>query len=223
MSGFDAVWSRDGASTMSKGTFALSVSAWTLAGILATMVASNVSQNWKLNWPILIALFVVTLLGVLISVMSDNPFVSFIGYAMLSVASGLMLGPIIATYTTASVVKVFLVTSGVVAGLGLVGAIIPRSLESWGSWLLGALLLLLVGYFIAPIAGAFGLDVGGALSVIDWIAIVIFCASVVFDWNRAMRVPRTADNAIDCAVSIYLDWVNIFIRLLAIMGRTRDN
>jgi len=221
MSGFDAVWSRDGTNTMSKGTFAFAVSAWTFAGILATMVASNVSQSWELNWPIFIALFVVTFLGVAISVMSDNPLVSFIGYAMLSVAFGLMLGPIIATYTTASVVKVFLVTSGVVAGLGLVGALIPRSLESWASWLLGALVLLLVGYFIVPIAGAFGLDVGGALTVIDWIAIVIFCACVVFDWNRAMRVPRTADNAIDCGVAIYLDWLNIFIRLLAIMGKTR--
>jgi FtsH-binding integral membrane protein len=39
---------------------------------------------------------------------------------------------------------------------------------------------------------------------------------------RAQRYPKTADNAVDCAVDIYLDIINLFLRLLRILGRRRN-
>jgi FtsH-binding integral membrane protein len=38
-----------------------------------------------------------------------------------------------------------------------------------------------------------------------------------------MRVPFTADNAIDCALAVYLDFINIFIRLLELSGTKKSN
>ncbi len=37
-----------------------------------------------------------------------------------------------------------------------------------------------------------------------------------------MRVERTHDNAIDCAVAVYLDFANLFIRLLSLFGARKD-
>ncbi|KXK08595.1 MAG: Inhibitor of apoptosis-promoting Bax1 [Microgenomates bacterium OLB22] len=46
----------------------------------------------------------------------------------------------------------------------------------------------------------------------------MFGAIIIYDLNRAMRIPYTHDNAIDVALGIYLDWVNVFIRLLRLFG-----
>ena len=122
----------------------------------------------------------------------------------------------------ASVVKVFAITTGLVVTLGLVGAVYPKSLESWGIYLLGGLLVLIFGQFVVLIAGMLGANVGGAMTVFDWIGVALFSAYVVYDLNRAMRVERTHDNAIDCAVAIYLDFLNLFLRLLRLLGTRKD-
>jgi FtsH-binding integral membrane protein len=58
-------------------------------------------------------------------------------------------------------------------------------------------------------------------NVIDWIVVVIFCGYIGYDWARANRIPKTVDNAVDCAASLYIDIINLFIRILRIMGRKR--
>jgi FtsH-binding integral membrane protein len=73
------------------------------------------------------------------------------------------------------------------------------------------------------ILGAFGVNIGGAMTVLDWIGVVLFSAYVIFDMNRAMRLPRTLDNSIDAAVAVYLDFANLFVRLLSLLGQRRDD
>jgi FtsH-binding integral membrane protein len=57
--------------------------------------------------------------------------------------------------------------------------------------------------------------------IIDWIVVLIFCGYVGYDWGRANRLPRTVDNAIDSAASLYMDIINLFLRILRILGRKR--
>jgi len=213
---------------MSKNLFAFAVGGFTLAGIVASLVAAQISIDWTFPtvWHFvgfLLGVLVVAILGVVVSLKSDRPAISLLGYTMVAVPFGLMLGPVLAQYTAASIVKVLLITTVLVAVLAVVGAVIPESLEGWGSWLFGGLLILLLGYFIVPIMAAFGVNAEGALTWLDWAGVLLFSGMVIYDWNRAMRLPRTLDNAIDSAVAVYLDWFNLFIRLLAIMGgRTSD-
>ena len=216
----DGVWSREGNDhAMSRNLFNLLVCGWTGAGIAASAVAASTSLTWKLGWGAFILILIVSVLGTIIAMASDNPIVSLLGYAMVSIPFGLMLGPVIALYTAASVVKIFAITVGMVAGLGILGAIYPKSLEGWAPFLFGGLLLLLGGLIIVPIAAYFGADVRGAMTVLDWVGVVLFGGYVIFDFNRAQRVERTLDNSIDCALAIYLDFVNIFIRLLSLLGK----
>lgn len=219
-----AVWDRtsSGREGMSKRTFAIMLTFWTAFGIAASAVGSYVSYGWQPSWLLIIGTLVASIAGILIALRSDNPVFSFLGYMLITIPFGLMLGPVVAMYTTASVFKILLVTTGMVVGLGVVGAVWPRSLESWGAWLFGALLILLLGSIVTMIAGAFGVQVQGAMRLWDWVGVGLFSAYVIYDLNRAMRVERTHDNAIDCAVAVYLDFANLFIRLLSLFGARKD-
>ena len=53
----------------------------------------------------------------------------------------------------------------------------------------------------------------------DWIVAAIFCGYIGVDWGRANRIERTLDNAVDSAASLYLDIINLFLRVLRILSR----
>lgn len=221
----DRVWSRaSNDHAMSKNLFFLMISFWTTLGIASSAIAANmaIAAHLPLGWMLTIGVLVVSLVGVTIAMASDNPVFSLLGYAMVTIPFGLLLGPVVTHYTSASVVKVLLVSGGMTATLGLVGAVLPDSLDSWGGPLFGGISVLLLGLFIIPIAGAFGLPIEGALRFWDWVGVVLFSGYLIYDFNRAARVQRTHDNAIDVALAVYLDFANIFIRLLELTGVKKD-
>ena len=49
--------------------------------------------------------------------------------------------------------------------------------------------------------------------------VVIFSGYIGYDWARANMIPKTLDNAIDSAASLYIDIINLFIRILQILSR----
>jgi len=55
----------------------------------------------------------------------------------------------------------------------------------------------------------------------DYIFVVIFSLYIGYDWQKAQAYPPTLDNAVDSAADIYVDIVNLFIRILSILGRER--
>jgi len=219
-----SVWERtaSGSEGMSKRAFASLLTFWTAFGIATSAAGAYISYGWPMSWWLLIGALVLSIAGTLIALRSDNPLVSFIGFMMVTIPFGLMLGPAVALYTTASVFKILLITTGMVVGLGIIGAVYPKSLESWGAWLFGALLVVLLGMIVTAFAGAFGAQIGGAMKLIDWICVALFSAYVIYDLNRAMRIERTHDNAIDCAMAVYLDFINLFIHLLSLGGTKKD-
>ena len=84
-----------------------------------------------------------------------------------------------------------------------------------GTALFVALLVSLVAEIIAVFMGY-----GGDL--FNWIFVVLFSLYIGYDWHRAQMYPKTIDNAIDSALDIYLDVINLFIRLLEIFGKSDD-
>lgn len=218
------VWDREGSDhAMSKNLFALLVCFWTAIGIGTSAAAAWYTTGMGLNMTMLVGGTLCAFAGVAIAMISKNPLFSLIGYMMIAVPFGAIVGPIVALYTAASVAKVFIITTSMVIVLGVVGAVIPDSLEGFGGPLLAALTVLIIGQFFTIFASFFGIPVEGAMTALDWIGVVIFSGYVVFDLNRAMRVERTHDNAIDCAVSIYLDFANLFIRILELTGTKRSD
>ena len=58
--------------------------------------------------------------------------------------------------------------------------------------------------------------------VTDWIAAGLFSLYIGYDIYRSQQFAKTVDNAVDCALDIYLDVANLFIRLLQILGHRKD-
>ena len=61
-----------------------------------------------------------------------------------------------------------------------------------------------------------------SMNFMDYIVALIFCGFIGFDWARAQVFPKTLDNAVDSAADIYVDVANLFIRILAITGKSSD-
>lgn len=234
------VWERRGIDTISDRDFYSLYMAFTFGGLaLTAMVAGWVmplveivpgaDDKSSIIWhgsipmlPLFIGAFIAAIAGTVIALASTNWVISLIGYALVAGPFGLLLGPTVALYTEASVVKAALVTASLTAALGIGGFLYPKSLESWGPMLFIALLGLVAGQFAVLIAGYFfGAEIGGWLTILDWIGVFIFSAYIIYDVNRAKFVPRTIDNAVDCALALYLDIINLFIRILQIMGKRK--
>lgn len=217
------VWDRSGTSTLSRGKFSALLTGFTTVGILFSLACSTVTKSvdmtsWSLvQWLIaIVAVLGVGFLGIWISAANDNPWLSGLGLALVSGSMGLFLGPAVGQYDPNLVLSVGLETTALVVVLGLVGALVPKNLAGWGNWLFGALIILIIGLLSVPVMGALGLSTAGAFLFWNWAGIVIFGLLVIYDLNRAMRVPYTVRNAIDCSIALFLDWINLFIRLLAL-------
>ncbi|MBP9819187.1 US12 family protein [Candidatus Woesebacteria bacterium] len=216
------VWDAVGYDTMGRRTFNLWLGIWTSVGIgFSAWVAWN-SQHLNPNFWGVMGLFLISLAGVSIAVGNDSFFLSLLGYTLVTGSIGALTGPVIAEYTTASIVTIFFGTAFVVAALGVVGTIIPESLEHWSRYIIVALLILIFGHIALAFAAASGLPVSGTMAFWDWVGLTVFSFITVYDFNRAQRVPKTMNSAIDCALAIYLDFANIFLRLLGLSGKKSD-
>ncbi|MDD6785868.1 MAG: Bax inhibitor-1 family protein [Eggerthellales bacterium] len=76
------------------------------------------------------------------------------------------------------------------------------------SLLVGIAAQVLCAFLLPSISGIF-----------NWVFVLIFSGYIGYDWYRAQNVAPTADNAIDCACALYMDIVNLFIRLLRIFEK----
>ena len=144
----------------------------------------------------------------------------FWGYAAVMGAS---LTPIFLAYTGASVARVFLITAGMFGGMSIYGYTTKRDLSAMGSFLFMGL----IGIIIATIVNFF-LKSPGLYYAISFIAILVFTGLTAFDTQRIRQIYSEYDNsevmtkkAVAGALSLYLDFINMFIYLLQFFGDRR--
>jgi FtsH-binding integral membrane protein len=98
----------------------------------------------------------------------------------------------------------------------IISTIFPQFFLSLGRVLLFALL----GSLAVELIG--GLIFRLNLGIMDYVMVVIFGGYIGYDWAKAQVYPKTLDNAIDSAADIYVDIINLFIRILSIVGKKND-
>lgn len=210
-----------GLSDMSARAFIGVLSALVAGGLaLAAFIASLTYGLHPNKWWI-VGYFALAFPGIFISKNSNNWLASLGGYLLVIIPTGAIIGPYIALYHLASVLQVLMLTVGVTVALGIAGVIYPKSVEHWGGFLLTGLLVLIFADLSRVFMTMFGLD-PVTLKAVDYIGGVLFCGFIFYDMNRAVRMDYTLDNAVDAAVALYLDILNLFIRLLAILGKKKD-
>lgn len=133
---------------------------------------------------------------------------------------GLVLGPVLSLYTTQSLGVTFACTAGMFGAMALFGATTKRNLSGLGR----TLLMLLFGLIIAGIVNVF---VGSTTAdyVISAIGVIVFALFTAYDTQRILAegawltdAEARAKGAIDGAVELYLDFLNLFLYLLRFLG-----
>ena len=144
----------------------------------------------------------------------------FWGFAVLM---GLSLSTIFLVYTGASIAMTFFATAGAFAGLSLWGYTTKKDISGWGSFLIMGV----IGLIIASVINIF-LGSGTMSLVISFLGVLIFAGLTAYDTQRLKneysyyRGTEWAGKAIVLgALSLYLDFINMFLFLLRFMG-SRD-
>ena len=169
---------------------------------------SGVGPLW-----IFIGYFVLAIAGIAISARSTNPWISFLGYNLLVLPIGVLLCLILPGIPVAIVTKALLLTGIVTATMTVLGLVAPNVVLGMGRTLVIALI---VG-ILAELVATFLFHYSG--TAFDWLFVVLFSGYIGYDVAKSQIYPKTVDNAVDCALDIYLDIINIFIRLLALLSR----
>ncbi len=163
----------------------------------------------------LLGYFVSCFYGVYLFNKSTDPAISFIGYNFVVVPFGLVLNMIISQYDAAIVLQAIQVTAMVTIVMMVLGSAFPQFFQK----IYGGLVVALLSVIVIELFQIFVL--GKQSDWIDWAVVLIFCGYIGYDWGRANRIPKTVDNAVDSAAAIYMDIINLFVRILRILGRRR--
>ena len=181
----------------------------------AIMIVTCYSLFSSLNIYIFLAIyFVCTIAGGLIA-RSTKPVISFIGYNLIVLPIGGLLSILLPMYSKKDVLSAVVITGVVVLIMVALSTFYPAVFLKMGRALFISLLVGLAAQLVAILLGY-----GGTL--FSWLFVLIFSLYIGYDWSRAQAYPKTVDNAIDSAIDIYLDIINLFIRILSIIGRRRD-
>jgi len=164
-------------------------------------------------WIFFIGYFASCFLGMYLFNSSSNPSVSFLGYNLVVVPFGLIINLVVSRYDAALVSDAIRLTGLVTLGMMCLGSLFPAFFQRIIGALSIALLLVIVVELVEIFV--FGIHHG----IIDWIVVLIFCGYIGYDWGRANQIPKTLDNAIDSAAALYMDIINLFLRILRILSR----
>lgn len=166
-------------------------------------------------WMFMLGYFGSCMLGVYLFSSSDKPLVSFIGYNFVVVPFGLIINMIVSRYDPYLVMDAIKVTGGVTVIMMSLGVLFPRFFQRVS----GALFASLIAVIIIEVVQVYVMGIHH--DWIDWAVAAIFCGYIGYDWGRANQIPKTVDNAIDSAAALYMDIINLFLRILRIMGRQK--
>jgi len=141
----------------------------------------------------------------------------YFSYAMLN---GVTFAIIFEMFELSSIVYTFVGTAVLFGGLALYGYKTKADLSSWRNVLYGGLIIGIILSVVNLFMGNSMLDI-----ILDWAILAIFCGLTIYDMNKIKMLESSGlDQSklhIYGAMQLYLDFINIFIRILSIFGRRK--
>ena len=209
-------------------SFLTRVFSWMVVGLLVTAASAaaigssdSMLTDVTSNPILMIVLFVAQIALVITISAGVNRLSTGVAGALFLVYSalnGFIFSLIFELYTDESIFTTFLVAASLFAALAFYGAVTKRDLSKLGGILFAALIALIVATVV-------NLFVGG--STLYWITtyagVLIFAGLTVYDMNKLKRYAESGGQggAVQGALSLYLDFINLFLFLLRIFGRAR--
>jgi FtsH-binding integral membrane protein len=198
-----------------------------ITGVTAYGVATSpglmmaIATNKLLFWGLIIAEFgLVVAISAAINKLSLTT--ATLLFVLYSVINGATLSFIFAIYTMSSIASVFFITAGTFAVMAVIGYTTKKDLTSMGK----ILFMALIGIIIATVVNIF-LKSTGLQMIVSYLGVLIFVGLTAYDSQKIKQMLLMAPDAGEGAqkiallgaLSLYLDFVNLFIYLLRIFGR----
>lgn len=197
-----------------------------ITGLIAMWVASTpeIANYLKLNQFLFFGLMIgeIFLVGYLITVIkkisAQTAAIIFTAYAALN---GLTLSIVFSIYTEQSIASTFFVTAGTFAIMSFYGYYTKKDLTSWGN----LLFMGLIGIIIASVVNFF-MQSEMMYWLITYAGVLIFVGLTAYDTQKIKRMGAASEvgseeeskSAIVGALMLYLDFINLFLLLLRILG-----
>lgn len=209
------------------------VYAWMCAGLLMTaLTAMGVAKNAELFtmlmtnkllfWGIMIA-EIALVIYLSARIMRMSFFSASLCFAAYSILNGVTMSFIFMAYTTESIAQTFLITAGTFGAMSLVGFFIKKDLSGLGRMLI----MLLIGLIIASVINIF-LASSTIAVILNYLGVIIFVGLTAYDTQKIKQMlqyssyygisEQTQKMALLGSLTLYLDFINMFLYLLRIFG-----
>jgi len=233
-------------STMSVGMLITALMAWAISGLATTTDPASATvqlQNGTLltafgqaiylsplRWVIMFAPLAVLFLGIGTVMRRASAQGAQLFFFVFATLIGLSLSSIFIVYTSVSITQTFLVTAIAFAGLSLYGYTTKKDLSGWGTFLMMGLIGLIVAMILNLVLGAFfGISSPAFMFAISAIGVLIFAGLTAYD-TQTIKSEYVAHaqygdqewldkSAIHGALSMYLNFLNMFQFLLFFLGQ----
>ncbi len=214
-------------------TFLRSVYGWMAAGLAVTalvawfvaaspQIVTTIASNRLLFWALMLSqIGIVVWLSARVQTMA--PATASMLFLLYSGLTGLTMSFVLLAFTGESVATTFMVTAGTFGALATYGTVTSRSLAGWGQFLFMGL----IGVVIASVVGMFWQN-DAFQFVLSFIGVIVFTGLTAYDAQRlksmALATPngQTGSYAIVGALTLYLDFINLFMMLLRLTGTRRS-
>lgn len=201
---------------------------WLFIGLLITFVSgyalslNEMVLNSVLSIGIIpiivIELVVAVLMGFRIQKM--KPLTAKICYILYSVVTGVTFSTIFITFEMSSIIMVFLITALLFGLLAAYGYFTKRDVTKIGNMLFVALIAIIIISIVNIFLRSSSIELG-----ISIISVIIFMGYVIYDMNNIKYLLSSLDDdkaSVYGAFQLYLDFINLFVRLLELFGKKDD-
>lgn len=195
-----------------------------LISMLLQVTPEGGARISALGWIVTFAPFVIVLImSARVNKMSVQQTV--IWYVVYSILMGMSLSFIFLAYTTASIFKTFIIAAGMFGVMAVVGYTTKTDLTKFGSFLFMAL----IGIIIATLVNFF-MQSARMDYIISILGVLIFTGLTAFDVQKIKQIGNAgisdgeimAKITVHAALTLYLDFLNLFLYLLRFFGSSRD-
>ena len=212
---------REGDVEISERAFNLIIGGMLLWGFLlnyltvALLAPQVMRMVYGMNPLIFLVLYFVLVLIGNVMVVKGGPALSFVGYTLIAAPIGMVLCLSLQGVPVDIVKTAALLTSIVTLSFMIAATLFPGFFLRLGRVLMFALIAMLVGELISV------LILHSTGMIYTWLGVGIFSLYIGYDWARANACAPTLGNAIAVSAALYLDIVNLFLRILRILNRSR--
>ena len=203
-------------------TLALAITGFTAYGVATSPgLMQVIFTNRVLFWGLIIAEFALVM-GVSAAINRLSLTTATLMFVLYSVINGATLSVVFLAYSMASIATVFFITAGTFAAMAFIGYTTKTDLTSVGK----IVLMALIGLIIATVVNVFVKSTMFDI-ILSYVGVLIFVGLTAYDSQKIkqmlLQAPDAGEGAQKVALlgalSLYLDFINLFIYLLRIFGR----